>query len=188
MISRGFSWLLRLALALLGIWTTGLGSDHHPPSQASVGQAKGASPPVQSPPPCTQSTRARTPRGVSAPETAITSVLLDPGAEGRAPASPFLPLPPTGLCLGGRGNLRNSPGISYGFARSTEGKSPGHASWHVLPLIHFSPISHLRSLLCSLSALFTPPRFESKLFAKTYTHAQDFSSLELLRQYFPAAV
>lgn len=34
-------------------WTTGQGSDHHPPSQASVGQAKGASPSRSLRPPCT---------------------------------------------------------------------------------------------------------------------------------------
>lgn len=49
MISRGFSWLLRLALAL-GIGTMGRGSGHHPSSQASVGQAKGLLCATQSPP------------------------------------------------------------------------------------------------------------------------------------------
>ena len=67
MISRGFSWLLRLALAL-GIWTAGRGSDHRPPSQASVGQARGASPSLTVSALPALRPQHTTPRGGSAPE------------------------------------------------------------------------------------------------------------------------
>lgn len=113
MISRGFSWLLRLALAL-GIRTEGPGSAHSPPSQASVGQTKGLLPPTQSPPsphsghdthPALRvDSRARKDRE--------NRSCLEIAAKAGGLASPS-PIAPPLWCLPG---WRESPGIRYSLA------------------------------------------------------------------------
>ena len=171
----------------LDSWT----GQRSPPSLAGFRRAsqRGFSLPHSLRPPCTPATAHDSAWRVGSGKIAIAAVLsrswrLKAARRRRL----FLPRP-TGLCLELEEIPGNSPGIRYSFARSTlRGKVPGMPVGTLSHSFIFQPYPTCEVYCVLFSALFTPPRSESKLFAETSTHAQNSSFLELLRQYSPAAV
>lgn len=126
----------------LGIWTTRLGSDHHPPSQASVGQAKGASPSrtVSALPALrSQHTSSDSAWSVGSGKIAITSV-LSRSRRLKAARRRLLFLPrPYGTLPGVRGNPRELVTVSRdrlggdGSRACQLARSPTHSFFNYIP-------------------------------------------------------